>query len=171
MFKNKAAIILGASAQGGSGWEIATALAREGAKVAVAARREAGIDELASRTGGIAVPSDAAVDADVKALVDRTISEFGRLDVAVLAAGTPVVGGICEIGDADLERATAINYYSLVYLLRHISPVMADGGAVLALTSLSATQVSPGYAAYAAAKARVFANQRANATRGEGMSV
>ncbi|WP_408587917.1 SDR family oxidoreductase [Novosphingobium sp.] len=153
MFEGKVAIILGASAEGGSGWEIATALADKGARVAVAARREAGISELARRTGGIAIKCDAAADADVKALVDRTISEFGRLDIAVLAAGSPVIGGICEIGDDDLERATAINYYSLVYFLRHVAPVMADGGAVLALTSLSATQVSPGYAAYAAAKA------------------
>lgn len=153
MFKDKVAIVLGASAEGGSGWEIARALASEGAKVIVAARREAGIEKLAQITGGLAVRCDASVDNDVKSLVDRTMAEFGQLDIAILAAGTPVVGSVAETSNADLERATAINYYSLFYLIRHVSPCISNGGAILTLTSLSATHVSPGYAAYAAAKA------------------
>lgn len=153
MFQDKAAVILGASAEGGSGWEIATALAGQGAQVAVAARREAGIEKLARETGGLAIRCDASVDAEVGALIDVVKRSFGKIDLAVLAAGVPVVGSISEISEPDLERATALNYFSFVYFVRHLAPVISDGGAILALTSLSAQRVSPGYGAYGAAKA------------------
>src|ERR1700687_1589595 len=56
--KGKVAVVLGASAEGGTGWAIAEALAAEGAKVVVGARTFAPLQRLAERIGGTAVACD-----------------------------------------------------------------------------------------------------------------
>lgn len=153
MFRDKVVIVLGASAEGGSGWTIARLLAGQGAKLVVAARRIEGIQKLAQLTDGLAVRCDAAVEEDVQALVAATLGKFGRVDIAIQAAGAPVVGSICETSTADFNLATSINYSSFFYLLKHVGPVITNNGAILVLTSVSATHVSPGFACYGAAKA------------------
>jgi NAD(P)-dependent dehydrogenase (short-subunit alcohol dehydrogenase family) len=66
--KNKIAIVLGASAERGTGWAIAERFAAEGAKVVVGARRGAPLQVLAERIGGAARLCDVAVEQDVAAL-------------------------------------------------------------------------------------------------------
>lgn len=153
MFKNRVAIVLGASAEGGSGWTIALRLAEQGAKVVAAARRLEGVQKLSAITNGHGLRCDASDERDVLGLVTETLRRFGKVDVVVQAAGAPFLGTISETSPEDFQRTTAINYSSFFYLLKHVGPVMADDGAILVLTSLSASHVSPGYAVYGAAKA------------------
>ena len=68
--KDKVAVVLGASAEGGTGWAIAEALAEEGAKVVVAARRIEPLRELAKKICGKAMACDGGKEADIKALDD-----------------------------------------------------------------------------------------------------
>jgi len=90
--EGKNAVVLGASAKGGTGWAIAEALARAGAKVAVGARRAEPLQELADSIGGIAIPCDAA-DPDSIAHFIRTASEkLGPIDIAVNSAGQTAHG-------------------------------------------------------------------------------
>src|SRR5690606_37261514 len=103
--KDKIAVVLGASAQGGTGWAIAEALAAEGAKVVVAARRREPLERLAARIGGEAVVCDAADPAQIEALADAACTRFGTLDIAVNAAGQPFVGTIANISDASIQRS------------------------------------------------------------------
>lgn len=152
-FDGKVAVVLGASAEGGSGWTIAQALADRGANVVVAARRLEGVRRLAELTGGFAVRCDAADQASVERLIAETLDRHGHIDIAIMAAGTPVIGDICTTSIEDFQRATSINYFGFFYLLRHVGPVLADNGSILVLTSLSASHVSPGFAAYGSAKA------------------
>src|SRR5439155_9443858 len=64
----KVAVVLGASAEAGTGWAIAERFAGEGAKVVVAARREAPLRRLAERIGGIAQACDVADEKGIAAL-------------------------------------------------------------------------------------------------------
>jgi NAD(P)-dependent dehydrogenase (short-subunit alcohol dehydrogenase family) len=151
--RGKIAIVLGASAEGGSGWTIAEHLTTAGARVAVAARRMDELKVLADRTGAFPVRCDASVEDDVRRLIETVAAKFGSIDILILAAGMPFAGPILEIANDGLVKATSVNYFSFVYLLKHGVPAMVDGGSVLVLTSLSASRVSPGFAIYGAAKA------------------
>src|SRR6202167_2247009 len=88
--ENKVAVVTGGTS--GIGRAAALALAKAGAKVVVAGRRETegqAVVEAIEKTGGKAlfVKTDVSREADVKALVDSTVAAFGRLDVAFNNAG------------------------------------------------------------------------------------
>src|SRR4030095_4826835 len=92
----KVAVVLGASAEGGTGWAIAEALAAQGAKVVVGARSLAPLQKLATRIGGTAVACDAGNEAQVKALAKAALTNYGQLNIAVNSAGLPVMSMIAE---------------------------------------------------------------------------
>jgi NAD(P)-dependent dehydrogenase (short-subunit alcohol dehydrogenase family) len=104
MFEGKSAIVVGASAKGGSGWTIAEHLVKAGARVAVAARSMDGLNNLAAETGVSPFRCDAAVAGDVRNLVDSVKAEFGKIDILIQAAGVPVAGTILESTDDDLRE-------------------------------------------------------------------
>src|SRR3954451_9793226 len=90
----RTAIVCGASA--GMGLAIAEALAAEGAKVAMFARRRDLLQREGDRLGGLAVRGDVTNPADLKRLVDRSLVAFGGIDILVNNSGgpprTPAVG-------------------------------------------------------------------------------
>ena len=91
--KDKVAVVVGASS--GIGRATATALAREGAKVMLAARREAKLNELKAElnadgfTADIC-PTDSTRQVEVERLIATTLERFGRLDLLVYATGTNI---------------------------------------------------------------------------------
>ena len=91
--KGKVALVTGGTS--GIGEAAALALAREGAKVVVAGRRESegqAVVDAIQKAGGEAffVKTDVSRETDVKALVDQTMAKFGRLDFAFNNAGVRV---------------------------------------------------------------------------------
>lgn len=125
---DKIAVVLGASAEGGTGWAIAEALAAEGAKVVVAARRREPLQRLAERIGGHVVVCDAADPAQIMALAEAASARFGAIDIAVNAAGQPFVGTIADISDAAIQKSLDINFIGQVHFIRRMAAVMTDGG-------------------------------------------
>jgi NADP-dependent 3-hydroxy acid dehydrogenase YdfG len=112
------ALVTGASS--GIGEATALALAAQGAKVAIAARRRDRLDMLAGRirdAGGVALVLEADItrEADAAAIVERTVAEFGRLDTLVNNAGVMLLGPI--VG-APLEEWTQMVELNLTALLR-----------------------------------------------------
>lgn len=149
----KVAIVLGASAPGGSGWAIARRFADEGARLVVGARSEGPLQELARLTGGIAMRCDAAVEADVAALAAAAIETYGRLDIAVNAAGLPLGGTIAKCPIEDARVAMDVNYFGSVHFIRHCAEAMTEGGSIILFSSMAAAQPMEFVYAYGCAKA------------------
>lgn len=145
-------VVLGASARGGTGWTTAEIACARGANVVVGARRFEGVQELAEETGGVAFRCDASVEADVAAMADAAAENFGGIDVAVLAAGVPVVGTIDALDGEGWQSAIGNNFLSSVHFVRHMARKMKAGGSIVIVSSLSVARPVPGYGAYACAK-------------------
>ena len=108
------ALVTGASS--GIGEATARALARQGAKVAIAARRRDRLESLASEIGALVIEADIADREQAIETVGRTVDELGRLDTVINNAGVMLLG---EAEDAPLEeweRMVAINVSGLLYV-------------------------------------------------------
>ncbi len=111
------ALITGASS--GIGEATARALAAQGAKVAVAARRFERLERLASEIGGdghtaLAIQSDITDQEQAIAAVDRTVDELGRLDIVVNNAGQMLLGPIEEAPTEEWDRMIDLNLKGLI---------------------------------------------------------
>ncbi len=111
------ALITGASS--GIGEAAARALAAQGAKVAVAARRLERLERLASEIGGgghtaLAIQSDITDQAQAVDAVDRTVDELGRLDIVVNNAGQMLLGPIEGAPTEEWERMIDLNLKGLI---------------------------------------------------------
>jgi NAD(P)-dependent dehydrogenase (short-subunit alcohol dehydrogenase family) len=151
--KDKIAIVLGASAERGTGWAIAERFAAEGAKVVVGARREGPLRALAERIGGIAQACDVAAERDVAALAARTLEAYGRLDIAVNAAGLPMGGTITHSPQSEIVKSIEVNYYGNVFFVKHMAAAMKHGGSIILFSSMAATHPLEYVFSYACAKA------------------
>jgi 3-oxoacyl-[acyl-carrier protein] reductase len=144
--KDRVAIVTGASM--GLGFAVARELARERARVVIAARNEsrlrAAAEEIRRETGCSvhAVAADVTVPEDVERLVADTVERWGRLDVMVANAGGPP-GTRYETTSAEqMERALQLNLMGTVRLAQAATPHMkARGwGRFIAVTSVSVKQ-------------------------------
>jgi len=151
--RDKIAVVLGASAEGGTGWAIAETLAREGAQVVIAARRLSQLQKLAQRIGGTAIQCDAAKPEDIAALAQAIADRHGSLDIAINSAAMSFIGFISDGDVADLQRSLDINYLAHVHFIRRMAAIMNDGGSITLISSSSAAQPVPSRFAYACAKA------------------
>lgn len=155
----KVAIVTGASS--GIGRATAKLFAKEGAKVIVAARREAElaslVKEIAAEGGeAVALAGDVQSEDFAKSLAAAAAKHFGRLDIAFNNAGIigpsgPTIG----IAEKDWTAAIAVNLTSAFLGAKHQIPEMLkQGGGSIIFTStfVGHTVGFPGVAAYAASK-------------------
>jgi 3-oxoacyl-[acyl-carrier protein] reductase len=147
----RVALVNGASQ--GIGYGIARLLAAEGARVAVAARREPALQAAAERmraeTGGeiAAIQGDIRRAEDCARLVADTVAKFGALHILVNNDGAPPLGKLMEFDDEAWRKAVEQNLMSVVRLVRAAAPHMkrAGGGSILNIAALSMLQPLPGF--------------------------
>ena len=160
---NKVAIITGASS--GIGYATSQLFTREGAKVVVAARRQAELDRLVdeieeSSGDAVALAGDVKDEKFAKALVEIAIGRFGGLDVAFNNAGSMgEMGPTPDVSLAGWLDTIETNLTSAFLGAKYQIPAMLGrGGGSLIFTSsfVGYTVGMPGTAAYAAAKAGVI---------------
>ena len=140
------AVVGGASE--GIGFACARLLAREGADVAIVARRKEPLDDAARRisvdTGRnvIAIAADIRRPEDCTRIVETVTGEFGRIDVLVNNDGAPPLGLLQEFDDAAWDKAVQQNLMSVVRLSRLAVPVMREHGfgRIVNITALSTLQ-------------------------------
>ena len=159
---NKVAIITGASS--GIGYATSRLFAREGAKVVIAARRQAELDVLVGEieeSGGeaVALAGDVKDETFAKALVEMAIDRFGGLDVGFNNAGSMgEMGPTPDVSLSGWKDTIETNLTSAFLGAKYQIPAMLGrGGGSLIFTSsfVGYTVGMPGTAAYAAAKAGV----------------
>jgi NAD(P)-dependent dehydrogenase (short-subunit alcohol dehydrogenase family) len=160
----KVALVTGGAS--GIGRATAVAMAREGARVAVADRAEETAAEtvaLINAAGGqaIAIGGDVTKEADVAAMVARTVSAFGRIDCAFNNAGiaTRAVGPagqrVHELSQASFDAMLAVNLTGVFLCLKHeVAEMLAQGGggAIVNTSSIAGLIGLPTSAHYVAAK-------------------
>src|SRR3954471_18350366 len=145
--KDKVAIVGGGS--DGIGLGIATALAREGAKVAISARREAGLSRAKEKIGGavLAIPADCRNAEDCKRVIDTAAAHFGGIDILVNNDGAPPLGSLSSFDDLAWQKAIEQNLMYVVRMARGAVPHMEKrgGGSILNITAISAIQPIKGF--------------------------
>jgi NADP-dependent 3-hydroxy acid dehydrogenase YdfG len=153
----KVAIVTGGTS--GIGEKIAELFVEEGAKVVVAARRQEEGRALEKRLGVRFIRTDVANEADVKAMVGRTVEWFGRIDCLVNNAGVPApMISITEIDVASIDQLLAINVRGVMLGIKHVAPVMlAQGsGSIINIGSVAGFRGGASGHIYSASKAAVL---------------
>jgi NADP-dependent 3-hydroxy acid dehydrogenase YdfG len=112
------ALVTGASS--GIGASTALRLAAEGASVALVARRKDRLDDLAERIRGdggraLIIECDVTDQGQVRAAVERTVGEFGRLDIVVANAGVMLLGPIVDAPTEEWKQMVNLNILGLLY--------------------------------------------------------
>jgi NAD(P)-dependent dehydrogenase (short-subunit alcohol dehydrogenase family) len=151
--RGKVAVVLGASAEAGTGWAIARALAQSGAQVVVAARSFSKLAALAGTIGATPVACDAAEERQVEGLAQKAIEVYGHIDIAVNSAGYSVLGLIGDAAQSNIDQALRVNYMGNVYFIKHMANRMRAGGSIVIISSLGATHPIMPHFAYACSKA------------------
>lgn len=149
--------VVGASS--GIGRETALQFAKKGAKVAVSARSEAGLQSLVDEISGfggeaIAIPADVAVFEQVQAIADKTVAHFGRLDTWVHAAATAVIAPFEQVTPEEFRRVIDVNLMGQVYgAMTALPHLKREGrGALIHVTSVEARRSLPLQSSYSASK-------------------
>jgi 3-oxoacyl-[acyl-carrier protein] reductase len=127
------AIVGGSSS--GMGRACARALAQEGCDVTLFARRmdvleeaAAEVESLESGASALPVAGDSTdVDA-LRAVVDRTLDRFGRLDILVNNTGGPPAGSFEDLGDEEWQKAWELTLMSTLRLTRFALPALRRSG-------------------------------------------
>ncbi|MEX3581537.1 MAG: 3-oxoacyl-ACP reductase FabG [Burkholderia sp.] len=160
------AIVTGASR--GIGQAIALELARQGAMVIGTATSEAGAQGIGAALAEAGLAGRGAVFdvndvASAEALIDSTVTKFGRLDILVNNAGITQDQLAIRMKDDDWDAVIDTNLKSVFRLSRGVlRPMMkARGGRIINITSVVGSLGNPGQANYAAAKAGVAGLTRA----------
>jgi len=158
VLEDKITIVTGGAQ--GLGAAICQRLAREGAHVVVADLNLAGAEQTAAavraETGqqAIAVEVDVTDEAQVEALVQRAVDEFGRLDILVSNAGILIAEAVDEFPAGKWRAVIEVNLVGYFLCAKHAARVMKGqgSGAIIQINSKSGKKGSYKNSAYAASK-------------------
>lgn len=156
-FRDNVVVLTGAS--DGIGREMALQLADQGAWLALAARDAAKLEAVAAECrarGGraVAVPTDVADQAQCRALIDRAVAEYGRIDTLVNNAGISMWARFDQVTDlAPFERMMQVNYFGSLYCTHAALPHLKQSrGRIVGVSSLTGKAGIPTRSGYAATK-------------------
>jgi NAD(P)-dependent dehydrogenase (short-subunit alcohol dehydrogenase family) len=172
--RDKVAIVTGSGS--GIGRETAILLAARGAKVVVA-----DLDEKSGREtvrligdGAVYIPVDIANERSVHELVEKTVSFFGRLDIAHNNAAIYLAGAnIAETDTGTWDRVIGINLSGTFFSMRAQIPAMLEsgGGSIINMTSVAGIVAQPGQPGYVPAKHGVIGLTKAAAVEYSGQGI
>ncbi|WP_063020550.1 SDR family oxidoreductase [Nocardia niwae] len=156
----KAAVITGADS--GIGRAVAIAYAREGADVLLSYLDEdedaKEVADLVTQAGrkAVLVPGDLSEAAHCRAVIDRAVREFGKIDVLVSNAAFQMTHETLEeISDEEFEHTVKLNINAYFYLVKAALPHMPPGSSIIGSSSVNSDMPSPTLAPYAATKAAI----------------
>lgn len=156
-FRDQVVIVTGASA--GIGKSLALLLVSQCAKVVIAARRTDRLEKIAETCRAfcgevMVVPTDVSDEAQCKALIDKTIAKYGRLDMLINNAGLAASALLDEFPDLRLFKQTMdVNFYGAVYCTYYALPhLKKTHGRIVAVSSVGGKAAIPYNTPYCASK-------------------
>jgi short-subunit dehydrogenase len=156
-FRDQVVIVTGASA--GIGQSLALLLASQCAKVVIAARRTDRLEQIAERCRMfcgevLVVPTDVSNEMQCKALIEKTINTYGKLDMLINNAGMAASALLDEFPDLCLFKHTMdVNFYGAVYCTYYALPYLKQThGRIVAVSSLGGKTAIPYNTPYCASK-------------------
>jgi len=161
-FRDKTVLVTGASS--GIGEELAWQLGQSGAKLTLAARRQAALENLADRIAKAGAPRplvtacDVTRDGDVERSVIESVRHWGTLDVVVANAGFGVVGPLESLSIEDYRRQFETNVFGVLRTIYAALPeIEKSRGHLVVIGSVAGWSSTPGASAYAMSKFAVRA--------------
>jgi NAD(P)-dependent dehydrogenase (short-subunit alcohol dehydrogenase family) len=166
LLEGRAVVVTGVGP--GIGRETALAVAREGADVALGARTEERLREVAAEVEAlgrkaVVVPTNIAKEEECRALADACVSSFGRIDALVQNAfKQPPMRRIEDEHAEEWQRAFNINVVGSISMAKAVLPAMKErgSGSIVFVSSLSARNADVTLGAYSAAKAALLSVAR-----------
>jgi NAD(P)-dependent dehydrogenase (short-subunit alcohol dehydrogenase family) len=159
--RGKVAVITGGDS--GIGRAVAIAYAREGADVLLSYLEE---DDDAQETArwveaagqrAVLVAGDLADPAHCRAVIDRAVDEFGRIDVLVNNAAFQMArASIEDIPDEEWDRTFQVNITAMFHLIKRALPHLPEGASIINTASIQEDQPSPFLLPYSATKAAIL---------------
>ena len=173
-FQGRVAVITGGA--GALGRAVGARLLRDGARVALVDRDETQLERARAELGSVlAVPADVSVEEDAVAYVERTVDEYGRVDLFFNNAGIEGrMGRIVDTEAADFDRVIAVNLRGVFLGLREVLRAMkrqGSGGAIVNTASVAAFRGSGRLAAYSTSKHAVIGLTKSAAREGAAYGV
>lgn len=161
-YRGLRALVTGASS--GIGRGLALRLGREGAQLALVARREVELEQLAAEiraAGGeaLVLPCDVSNRQQVEACAARALERFGGIDFLVNNAGYGHHRTFLEWDLTDMEQLMRVNYFGTLYFTKALLPQMVERrkGWLVFVSSVAGKIAPPEEAAYAASKSAMEA--------------
>ena len=158
LLTDRVAIVTGAAQ--GIGEATALALARFGAHVALCDRKEDGLRATARDIESLGRRAHVGVldvrDEDAAAVFVREVGEqFGAVDILVNNAGGGFWSPFLDVNAKGENALMRENFASVTIFIRHVVPLMINGGSIINITSIEGHRAGPGFAIYSAMKAAV----------------
>jgi NAD(P)-dependent dehydrogenase (short-subunit alcohol dehydrogenase family) len=156
--KDKVAIITGADS--GIGKAVAIAFAKEGADIVASYLLEdSDAESMRQRVVALGrkcllIPGDISSSEHCQAIIDRTMKEFGKIDILVNHAGEQMqTNSLDDVTDEKLEHIFKVNVFSQFYLTRAALKYMKQGASIINTVSIVAYEGNPMLLDYTATKA------------------
>lgn len=156
-FRHRVAVVTGASS--GIGRATALLLARAGARLALVARREELLREVAREIEemgreALALPADVTRAEEVERAVAQTVARWGQVDILVACAGAYIRAPVLQMTVADVEHSMAVNFYGVLHAVRAVLPHMVArrSGHIVIISSADGKKGIPPDGPYVAAK-------------------
>lgn len=144
----------------GIGPFIAKSLIESGADVALAARSESSLKEIAARFSGsgtriLTIPVDLSEQSQRELLIDKVIKEFGTIDILINNAGVETEGAFIDLHWSAIHETVQVNLVAPMSLTRLILPLMLSNksGHIINIASIAAKSGAPYAAVYSGTKA------------------
>ena len=159
--EGRVAIVTGGTS--GMGLASARGLAAEGARVVVAGRNAERGEAAAAEIGGVFQRTDVTRVADCRALAQRAVDEFGRIDVLVNCAGILPLGPVTDVTEEGFDEAWQANVKGAFFCGQAVIPTMLDQGSgrIVNFTSVAGLAGVAGGSVYCTTKGAIVTMTKA----------